>query len=284
MDTITVGIDVSKDRLDVAVVRVGRRLRSSVMRDGLGVGRAPASDCSAASSRWRRPAASRPWSRRHSPARACRWWWSTRRRSGPSPRRSGTREDRPDRRRGDRALCRGDQTGASGPARRGDPIAGRAGRPPAADHRDDRRRTPARSRRVTAPHLPRALRALLKALEKELAELDADIDDAVRGSPAWRDKEDLLASVARHRLDHRPNADCRTARARARSTGDRSQPRRPRSVHPPVRPMARQASSAAAEPRPPALFMGAMVAARHNPRSRRSASAWSPPANPKWSP
>lgn len=36
---------------------------------------------------------------------------------------------------------------------------------------------------------------LLKALQKELTEIDEDIDDAVRGSPVWREKEDLLASV-----------------------------------------------------------------------------------------
>ena len=41
----------------------------------------------------------------------------------------------------------------------------------------------------------RSIARLLKALEKELAEVDKDIDDAVRGSPAWREKEDLLASV-----------------------------------------------------------------------------------------
>ena len=35
----------------------------------------------------------------------------------------------------------------------------------------------------------------LKALEKELSALDEDIDAAVRGSPSWREKEDLLASV-----------------------------------------------------------------------------------------
>jgi len=36
---------------------------------------------------------------------------------------------------------------------------------------------------------------LLKVLETELSDIDQDIDDAVRGSPAWREKEDLLASV-----------------------------------------------------------------------------------------
>ena len=36
---------------------------------------------------------------------------------------------------------------------------------------------------------------LLKALEKELSSLDQDIDDAVRGSPTWREKEGLLSTV-----------------------------------------------------------------------------------------
>jgi len=52
-----------------------------------------------------------------------------------------------------------------------------------------------REQRVTIPHLRRSITRLLKALEKELASLNTDIDDAVRGSPAWREKEDLLTSV-----------------------------------------------------------------------------------------
>jgi len=36
---------------------------------------------------------------------------------------------------------------------------------------------------------------LVKALEHELSSVDSVIDDAVRGSPAWREKEDLLSSV-----------------------------------------------------------------------------------------
>ena len=36
---------------------------------------------------------------------------------------------------------------------------------------------------------------LLKALQKELTDMDQDIGDSVRGSPLWREKEDLLASV-----------------------------------------------------------------------------------------
>jgi len=52
-----------------------------------------------------------------------------------------------------------------------------------------------RERRVTAPRLKKSIIRLLKALQKELTSVDADIDDAVRGSPAWREKEDLLTSV-----------------------------------------------------------------------------------------
>ena len=36
---------------------------------------------------------------------------------------------------------------------------------------------------------------LPQALEKALADIDAEIDDNVRGSPVWAEKEDLLASV-----------------------------------------------------------------------------------------
>lgn len=53
----------------------------------------------------------------------------------------------------------------------------------------------AREKRVTIPRLRKSIARLVRALEKELTSLDADIDDAVRGSPAWCEKEDLLASV-----------------------------------------------------------------------------------------
>jgi transposase len=47
-----------------------------------------------------------------------------------------------------------------------------------------------------APARPRkSIARLLKALQKELDSVNADIDDAVRGSPAWREAEDLLRSV-----------------------------------------------------------------------------------------
>jgi transposase len=43
--------------------------------------------------------------------------------------------------------------------------------------------------------MKKSIARLLKALQAELSAVDKDIDDAVRGSPAWREKENLLASV-----------------------------------------------------------------------------------------
>jgi transposase len=52
-----------------------------------------------------------------------------------------------------------------------------------------------RERRTPVKRIRKSIARLIAALEKELAEIDAEIDTGVRGSPAWRDKEDLLASV-----------------------------------------------------------------------------------------
>ena len=52
-----------------------------------------------------------------------------------------------------------------------------------------------RQRRLVEKRMQKSIARLLKALEKELSALDQDIDEAVRGSPAWREKEDLLVSV-----------------------------------------------------------------------------------------
>jgi len=51
-----------------------------------------------------------------------------------------------------------------------------------------------RERRATAA-ARKSIARILEALEKELTRLDTGLDEAVRGSPAWREKEDLLASV-----------------------------------------------------------------------------------------
>lgn len=52
-----------------------------------------------------------------------------------------------------------------------------------------------REKRVSLPRLRKSILRLVRALEKELSSVEADIDEEVRGSPAWREKEDLLASV-----------------------------------------------------------------------------------------
>ena len=52
-----------------------------------------------------------------------------------------------------------------------------------------------RQTRLAERRLLKSIARLLAALQKELSEVDRQIDDAVRGSPAWREKEDLLASV-----------------------------------------------------------------------------------------
>jgi transposase len=51
-----------------------------------------------------------------------------------------------------------------------------------------------REKRAT-PRLRKSIARLVTALEKELSSLNEDIDDTVRGTPAWAEKEDLLASV-----------------------------------------------------------------------------------------
>ena len=52
-----------------------------------------------------------------------------------------------------------------------------------------------RERRTQVRRIKKSIARLIAALEKELAEIDTEIDTGVRGSPAWRAKEDLLASV-----------------------------------------------------------------------------------------
>lgn len=49
--------------------------------------------------------------------------------------------------------------------------------------------------RTRQPSLTKSLKRLIAALEKELGEIDGDIDKTVRASPLWRRKEDLLKSV-----------------------------------------------------------------------------------------
>ena len=124
-----------------------------------------------------------------------------------------------------------------------------------------------RQREKRAPaRLKKSIVRLVKALEKELTSVDGDIDDAVRGSPAWRETEDLLASVPGVGSDHRPHADRRAARAG--QAGPQADRRAGRScpAHASIGPMEGQSfiGGGRANVRT-ALFMGAMVAKQHNP-------------------
>ncbi len=49
--------------------------------------------------------------------------------------------------------------------------------------------------RTTQKRLRKSIERLVAALQKELSEVETDIDDMVRGSPAWREKEKLLTSI-----------------------------------------------------------------------------------------
>jgi transposase len=110
---------------------------------------------------------------------------------------------------------------------------------------------------------------LLKALQKELTDIDQDIDDTVRGSPLWREKEDLLASVpgigktiARTLLAELPEIGTLDRRQIAALAG--------------LAPWTRQSGQwrgksfigGGRAPVRSALFMGALVAARCNPTLR----------------
>jgi transposase len=53
----------------------------------------------------------------------------------------------------------------------------------------------ARQQQTSPGRVRVSLARIVTALEDELKALDVDLDNTVRGTPAWRDKEDLLASV-----------------------------------------------------------------------------------------
>jgi transposase len=52
-----------------------------------------------------------------------------------------------------------------------------------------------REKRQAQPRLKRSIARLVAALQKELTEIDRQIDDEIRGSPAWRATQDLLRSM-----------------------------------------------------------------------------------------
>jgi transposase len=127
-----------------------------------------------------------------------------------------------------------------------------------------------RQKRLANKRLQKSIARLLAALQKELSALETDIDDAVRGSPAWREAEDLLASVpgigkiiARTLLAELPELGTLDRRQIAALAG--------------LAPWTRQSGQwrgksfiggGRASVRS-ALFLGAMVAARRNPELKR---------------
>jgi transposase len=52
-----------------------------------------------------------------------------------------------------------------------------------------------RRRQLTRKRLIKGVDRLLDALQRELSDLEQELDDAIRGTPAWRENEDLLKSV-----------------------------------------------------------------------------------------
>lgn len=127
--------------------------------------------------------------------------------------------------------------------------------------------------RQRATRLPKRLKRscerVVRMLEKELAALDQDIDTMVRGSPAWRAKEDLLASV--------PSIGDVTARSLIAELPELGKlDRRQIAALVGVAPFTRQSGqwrgkSFIGGGRPAvraALFMATMSAVRHNPAIR----------------
>lgn len=122
-----------------------------------------------------------------------------------------------------------------------------------------------RLKRATA-RTAKSIRRLLKALEKELTDLDRDLDDSIKASPNWMEKVELLKSVpgigdqiARTLVAELPELGTLDRRQIAALVG--------------LAPWTRQSGQwrgrsfiggGRATVRT-ALYMGALVAARHNP-------------------
>jgi transposase len=123
-----------------------------------------------------------------------------------------------------------------------------------------------RDRRLANKRMKSSIARLRKALEKELAEIDRELDDHVRSSPAWAAREELLASVpgvgpiiARTLIAELPELGSLDRRKIAALVG--------------LAPWTRQSGQwrgksfigGGRKSVRTALFMAAMVAARHNP-------------------
>jgi transposase len=124
-----------------------------------------------------------------------------------------------------------------------------------------------RQREKRAPtRVRKSIARLVAALQKELSSVETDIDDAVRGSPAWRATEALLTSVpgigpaiARTLIAELPELGQLDRREIAALAGLAPFTRRSGRWKGHCRIGGGRSSVRAV------MFMGAMVAARHNP-------------------
>ncbi len=123
-----------------------------------------------------------------------------------------------------------------------------------------------RQRQLVSRRLIKGAERLLVVLQKELSELEQDLDDSIRGTPAWRESEDLLKSVPGI-----GNATARTLLAELPELGTLDRKRIAALVG--VAPINRDSGTlrgrrsiwgGRASVRA-ALYMAALVAARHNP-------------------
>lgn len=127
-----------------------------------------------------------------------------------------------------------------------------------------------RAQALSDPQLRKSVARLLKALERELKTLDKDLDERIRRTPAWREKDDLLQSVpgvgpiiARTLLAELPELGALSRREVASLAG--------------LAPFTRQSGQwrgksfigGGRSTVRAALYMGAMVAIRHNPVLKR---------------
>jgi transposase len=123
-----------------------------------------------------------------------------------------------------------------------------------------------REKRAGNPRIRKSLARHIKVLEKELSEINGDIATLIRGSPAWREQEDLMVSVpgigntlARSFLADLPELGRLDRRRIASLAG--------------IAPFTRRSGqwkgksliSGGRAPARAALFMAALVASRHNP-------------------
>jgi transposase len=123
-----------------------------------------------------------------------------------------------------------------------------------------------RRRSLSRPKLIKGVDRVLAALQQELTTLERDIDDTIRGSPVWREAEDLMTSV--------PGVGEKTARSLLAELPELGRLDRKRitalaGLAPYNRDSGRfKGQRHIAGGRAPvrtALYMAAMVAARHNP-------------------